>query len=153
MFLLPFWTTKSLPKLNFMSRDWPMYLLIIAGLLWILKDVLVVSFTCKALRLSWFMIQCLDFMSLCCVLCLDILVLSLVFYVLILCPLVSFKCLLCSSLCLLPFLFACLSPPVCQYCSFHAFSSVPSPHYLTCPLSLSSSAPHQKAETRKQSSN
>ena len=48
------------------------------------------------------MIQCLGSISLCCVLCLDILVLSLVSCVLILCPLVSLKCLLCTSLCHLP---------------------------------------------------
>ena len=43
----------------------------------------------------------------------------------------------------IPFFLACLSPPVCQHCYLHAFSSAPSPRYLTCPLhsSLSSPAP------------
>ena len=40
---------------------------------------------------------------------------------------------LCSPLCLFPFLLACLSPSVCQYCFLHAFSSLSFPHYLTCP--------------------
>ena len=46
------------------------------------------------------------------------------------CPLVSFQCLLCSSLCLFPFLLvACLSSSACQPDSF-----VLSLRYLTCPL-------------------
>ena len=40
---------------------------------------------------------------------------------------------LCSLLCIFPFLPSCLSPPVCQYCFLHAFSSVSCPHHLTCP--------------------
>ena len=77
-----------------------------------------------------------------CVLCFDILS--------ILCFSSVFSSVLfppCSLLCLFPFLLACLSPSVCQYCFLDAFSSVfPSLSHLSSSLfSLltCSSSPHQ----------
>ena len=64
---------------------------------------------------------------------------GLLFYVLIPCPIVSFQCLLCSSLCLFPFLLvACLSPSVCLsarlLCAFPSLCNLssPLPSHLTC---------------------
>ena len=80
-------------------------------------------------QLSWLQVHALCVVY-CCVLCFD--------FHFLLCPLSLW-----SSLCLLPFLIAWLSPPVCQHCCLDAFSSVPSPHHLTCllPSTLFSPAP------------
>ena len=75
-------------------------------------QVKMTLWTHQLLLMSWFVIR-----SLCCVL---------------VCLMSCFFALLCL-LCLSPFLLACLSPSVCQYCFLHAFSSVPSPHDLACP--------------------
>ena len=62
---------------------------------------------------------------------------GLLFYVLIPCPIVSFQCLLCSSLCLFPFLLvACLSPSVCLsarlLCPLPSPLTSPVPRLVTC---------------------